>query len=896
MSRAKPSSCVGCPLHSHGSDFSAVTGTGSLGVLCVAEASGEMEAREQRPLVEYAPSGSLLERTFRRMGLSRQQFSLTNTIRCRPRGDWLEGSPWEHEALRHCRPNLDAVIGQRRPRSILALGGVALRELTGMAGEAQGISHLTGYVLRGPNDTPTIGAFHPAFIRRGKSSLQGLFSRNLARAVNVAAGKDRSWIWDIEEAQRDGRLNYTTHPSLDDAWGFARRVTENAGLTVSYDLETFESASIDEDARDGFTDTRIRLIQFSTAAGSGIALPWDGEYKKAAQAILHSSNLKVGWNNWLFDRKVLSACGERERMDLMPRGAEHDGLQCFHHWQPDLPAHLQFAAQFVQFPTPWKHLNGTDLELYSCFDVDATLRLYEFLRSVLEKDGLWGGGALGYVGQVYEVRPVLAAMERRGLPVDDAERLKLDGEFDLAQQELNSEIQGRVPVECRPIGPRRGKSGNYSYGYLRTPACLDGLTLHTCREVTIGPDGEPGIGTVERYVRVEPFNPNSWQQLLLYMDAKGHKRPKSRKSENTDGSPKDTTEKKELIRLANRHGDDFYLKVIEYRELGKMRGTYIQGFAPGIDGRVRGTFTFDTGTGQLAARNPNLTNFPKHVRLAKAIRKMVAAPERHVLIEADYRSYHVLTTGYCAEDADWMRMARLDMHTFVAGCFTGDWKPQIMEESDDALRDRFQWFKSDAGRKRVRDKQAKPSILGVGFGMGARRLYQENLEHFPDEKTARRFLDLLQDLYPRVFEWQSGIRKLAHDQTFLKSPFGHIRRFYEVFVWDQKSGGWKNGDQAEEAVAFLPANIAFGNIRETLKDLRRLGLDEKYQLVNHIHDSFVWCPKREMLGGFMEEVVPVLCAPSKVLKHPVLAPSGLTVDVEVAAGDNWAEMKEVANV
>ena len=133
-------------------------------------------------------------------------------------------------------------------------------------------------------------------------------------------------------------------------------------------------------------------------------------------------------------------------------------------------------------------------------------------------------------------------------------------------------------------------------------------------------------------------------------------------------------------------------------------------------------------------------------------------------------------------------------------------------------------------------------------------------------------------------------------RRFSSLRFGHIRRFYEVFVWDSKSGGWKNGDQAEEAVAFLPANIAFGNIRETMKDLRRRGLDEKYQLVNHIHDSFVWCPKRELLDGFMEEVVPVLRAPSKVLKHPVLAPSGLTVDVEVCAGDNWSAMVEVKEV
>src|SRR5262249_21165555 len=146
-------------------------------------------------------------------------------------------------------------------------------------------------------------------------------------------------------------------------------------------------------------------------------------------------------------------------------------LQMFHHWQPDLPAHLQFAAQFIRFPFPWKHLAGTDLPFYGCVDADATLRLYTFLREALERERLWDGptGVEGYVGQVQQVRPILAAMEQRGLPVDNAERLKLDAEFDLAQQELDAELQARVPPEILGVEPRRGKKGAYDYGYLKAP-------------------------------------------------------------------------------------------------------------------------------------------------------------------------------------------------------------------------------------------------------------------------------------------------------------------------------------------------------------------------------------------------------------------------------------------
>jgi uracil-DNA glycosylase family 4 len=911
--RQKPLSCEGCSCASHGTDFTRVDGTGSLSVMIVAEASGEMEAREGIPLVPYAPAGSVVQRTLTRMGLSRAQFSWTNCLRCRPKNNFLVGSPWEFSALNHCRPNLDVAIAERRPKAILALGDTALRELTGEAGEARGVGHLCGYVLKGPGQhwadsmepppyrtIPVIPAYHPAFIRRGKAAYQGFFSRNLQRAINVASGKDREWIWDLEEGVRNGKIAYDTRPSLDDVRGFVDRVESSSQFVLSYDIETFESASLDEDARDGFTDTQIRLIQFSVGAGTGIALPWEGAYRECARRLLHTPNTKCGHNLWLFDNRVLRAAGEREGLDLTPRGTIHDTLQMFHHWQPDLPAHLQFAAQFVQFPFPWKHLAGTDLEFYGCVDVDATLRLYNFLVAMLQKDQIWcgrwspdGWNDGGYIGQVQQVRPVLAAMEDRGLPVDDAERLKLDGEFDLAQQELNAELQSRVPLEVLGLEPRRGKKGNYEYGYRKAPKDLAGLVEREFEEATVGMDGEPTTVLHRRWCRIVPFNPNSWQQLLKYMDARGHKRPKSKKSENEDGSPKDTTEKKELIRLAQRHSDTFYLKVIEYRELSKARGTYVDGFKPHDDGRVHTTFTFDTGTGQTTSRNPNCQNFPKHGRLSKQLRKMIAAPDGYELSEWDYKSYHVLTTGFCAEDASYMRMARLDMHSFVAGCFTKDWKPEIAEEDDASLLDRFAWFKSDSDRKRVRDKQAKPTILGVGFGMGARRLFQENLEHFPNERTAKSFLDLLQHLYPRIFDWQARIRKLAHEQTFLRSPFGHIRRFYEVFVWDHKSGGWKNGDQAEEAVAFLPANYAFGNIRETMKMLDSSGAAARYGLMNTIHDSVMFCYPREMREQHIAEVYPILTAPSKVLIHSTLAPDGLSVDVEANFGANWSQMEAV---
>lgn len=523
----------------------------------------------------------------------------------------------------------------------------------------------------------------------------------------------------------------------------------------------------------------------------------------------------------------------------------------------------------------------------------------------------------GYIGQIFEVRPVLAAMEDRGLPIDNAARLALDAEFDIAQSRLGDEIALLAPPACLRVHPKVGYKGvpPEVKAWEATMDAASGVVIaeHRFRESSDDDDGEfyryalqpfpvatvdeatgDAVSTVAtRWCRVYEFNPNSSQQLLSYMDARQHKRPKSRE-EDEDGNAKDTTSKKELVRLAVKHDDGFYLKVIEYRELSKARGTYIDGFKPKTDNCVHTTFTFDTGTGQLTSRNPNTQNFPKHGRLAKALRAMVAAPDGRVLVEFDYRAFHVLTTGFEAESANWMRLARLDMHSFVAWHFLRiPGADGLFSLADDDLSDRLTWFKSDSDRKRVRDKQAKPSDLGVGFGMGYRRLYQENIEHFNGEKDAKRFHDLLRALFPEVFEWQNRIRVKAHEQKILISKFGHPRRFYEVFRWDGRGMKWQPGDQAEEAVAFLPANHAHGHLREVMKEIARLGMDDRYWMANQIHDALKFFPLKADVGDCLADIERVMTAPSQVLSHPVLAPEGLWCGVEASMGKDWATMAEV---
>lgn len=553
----------------------------------------------------------------------------------------------------------------------------------------------------------------------------------------------------------------------------------------------------------------------------------------------------------------------------------------------------------------------------------------------------------GYVGMVLEVRPVLADMEDRGLPIDDAARLRLDAEFEIAQRELLTQIVAAAPPQCRRVHPKEGYKGTppevkqleRDHGVIPPDARFnDGegyqYEMRTFDIAATADDGNITTLPTLRWCRVYDFNPNSSQQVKDYIRAKGHKMPKSRE-EDDNGNRKDTTNEKELRRLAASTGDLFYLSVVEYRGLTKLRSTYVDGFRPGPDGCVHTTFTFDTAIGQLSSRNPNTQNFPKLKptrRLAEAMRAMVAAKPGNILVEWDYKSCHVLTLGFLAEDPTWMRLARLDMHSFTAGHVLGLWDgPSILRETDAELMARFKWLKSDPDRKRVRDDQAKHGILGIGNGLSAKGLYERYIENFPPQpcdgckgsgrvagvrgtkrcpecagvgmlsglRVAQTFLSALKVLAPAIFAYQRREREAAHKQGTrgVTSPFGMIRRFYEVYQfnsrWDPASGEEPpHGDQAEQAVSFRHMNVAHCHLRIAMKELHRLALDERYGLVNTVHDSLFFHFPENLLEQHVREIQPVMEAPSTVLRS-VVAPDGLVINVEASYGPNWRDMTEI---
>jgi uracil-DNA glycosylase len=331
-------------------------GSGSNGVMIVGEAPGEQEADTGVPFCPWAPAGSVLERAIKRCGMDREQFVIVNTVPWRPPKNWLEGAPWEHEAVEVGRAHLEEAINRFRPRCILALGNVATRATTGLAGEKLGVGSLTGFLLPG-RYVPVVPCFHPSFLRRGAMSRFGVMMRCIKLAVAAVKGGMQPMV----ALADDPPPGYILHPTEAQAEEFARD-SEKARY-IAYDIETPYSTEEDS-AEEAEGEQRIESIQFSTTAGGGIFFPWRSPFDEIARRILHGNNSKLGWNNWRFDDPVLLANGAHIG------GESHDLMWAWHHLQPDLPRGLQFAAAQNNWPFAWKHLSASAPEFYGIVDVD----------------------------------------------------------------------------------------------------------------------------------------------------------------------------------------------------------------------------------------------------------------------------------------------------------------------------------------------------------------------------------------------------------------------------------------------------------------------------------------------------------------------------------------------
>lgn len=343
-----------------------------------------------------------------------------------------------------------------------------------------------------------------------------------------------------------------------------------------------------------------------------------------------------GAHNCEYDRPRLEASGH------VIAGDFYDFMWAAHHLQSDVPLGLGFWAPFYSRFGAWKHLATGQPGLYAAYDGFQTYRTATGIAADLEAQGMW----YAFEQHTHRVhRYALRPAQQVGVKIDVPRLTQFIHDLEVTQRRLLHEMQGLVPAELRPLTPKGGYKREPEEGRVHakgTAIKRDGTAkkeepdplkqelyaLHativhqrvrtlthccdTCGAVDVGtrhrcPDGPATrLREVEldRWFWQEPFNPDSPDQILAYLKAKGHKPGKAKKTHA------DSTDRETLQRLAKETKDPLYAVILKTRAVGKVRGTYGEGTRKRLDaeGRIHPVPTYRPSTHRLSYVNPNITN------------------------------------------------------------------------------------------------------------------------------------------------------------------------------------------------------------------------------------------------------------------------------------------------
>jgi len=350
----------------------------------------------------------------------------------------------------------------------------------------------------------------------------------------------------------------------------------------------------------------------------------------------------------------------------------------------------------------------------------------------------------------------------------------------------------------------------------------------------------------------EPFNVNSTDQLRsILFDKLGL--PVIKKT--STGKP--STDASVLKKMEHPLVD----ALLEYRELEKLRSTYVDGYLPLVeaDGRIHTRFNqMAATTGRLSSDRPNLQNIPVRSESGRTIRRAFVAGEGSEFLVADYSQIELRVLAHMSGDPFLLEAFRVgsDIHTATAARVWGLTEDQVTREQRNT---------------------AKMINFGLLYGMEAFGL-ADRLGISREE--ARAHIDAYFAQFVQVKEFMSSVVTLARNQGYTTTLFGRRRYLPEL-----KSDNFRIRQMGERMALNAPVQGTSADIiKKAMIELDRGLREGGYEscLILQIHDELILeCPDDEMSSA--EKLVVETMEGVVALDVPLV--------VDVGSGSDLASVK-----
>jgi len=353
----------------------------------------------------------------------------------------------------------------------------------------------------------------------------------------------------------------------------------------------------------------------------------------------------------------------------------------------------------------------------------------------------------------------------------------------------------------------------------------------------------------------EPFNLNSPKQLSEALFDKMGIAPPDGSRKTASGYYSTAAGVLENLRKKNPVVE----LVLEYRELAKLKSTYVDALPQQVNpqtGRVHTSYNQSgSRTGRIASSDPNLQNIPIRTELGRRVREAFVTAPGHQLLAVDYSQVELRIAAHMAQDEAMLAAfnSGQDIHATTASA--------VYDVSLDAVNN-------------TQRRHAKAINFGLIYGMspfGLTRTTDLTLAEAED------FVSAYFRKFPGVKQYLDGIRASAADQGYVETLLG--RRRYFPGLMNPQNVQVRNREEREAINAPIQGTaadimkIAMLQMTDALKDA---GLSAKMLL--QVHDELVLeCP--------IDEINATAALVSKVMEDAFSLDIPLHTDAR--CGDNW---------
>jgi DNA polymerase I len=352
------------------------------------------------------------------------------------------------------------------------------------------------------------------------------------------------------------------------------------------------------------------------------------------------------------------------------------------------------------------------------------------------------------------------------------------------------------------------------------------------------------------------FNVNSPTQLAEILFDKLNLQPNARR-----GKAKARSTAAEVLEvLSAQH--PLPAKIIEYREIAKLKSTYVDALPKLIHpetGRLHTSFSqTGTATGRLSSSDPNLQNIPIRTELGREIRAAFVAEKGKILLSADYSQIELRIMAHFSKDPVLVEAFRNgeDIHARTAQEVFGV---------------------GPLAQTAEHRRAAKAINFGIIYGLSPFGLAQQlGIE----QKEAAKFINAYFTRYRGVKEYLDNILAETRKTGVAKTLFGRIRPIPEI-----NSPQMQLRNFAERTALNSPLQgTAADLIKLAMINIDRRLMEEEFdaKMILQVHDELLFeAPAKERAK--LERLVKEEMEGVHKLAVPIV--------VEIGVGPNWRDLE-----